>query len=152
MNRLKTFAKYAIWIILFWIFSDFFINMAIMTTYKSIDRIGIEPSGVTVSQMQATAVNGRAKILITDSSLSGKYIKLNLYSDIENILGTQYIEIGNIAPGETKEIDTYFKIAQVKKYDISIEDTAGESTEGFMDTAMSAITLFISAIQLLFVL
>ena len=57
-----------------------------------------------------------------------------------------------ITPGETKEIDTYFKIAQVKKYDISIEDTAGESTEGFMDTAMSAITLFISAIQLLFVL
>ena len=152
MNRVKTFAKYAIWIILFWIFSDFLINMAIMTTYKSIDRIGIEPSGVTVSQMQATAVNGRAKILITDSSLSGKYIKLNLYSDIENNLGTQYIEIGNIAPGETKEIDTYFKIAQVKKYDISIEDTAGESTEGFMDTSMSAITLFISAIQLLFVL
>lgn len=152
MNRLKTFAKYAIWIILFWIFSDFFINMAIMTTYKSIDLVGDKPNGIIISQMQATSVNGRAKILVNDSSLSGKYIKLDLYSDIDNHLGTQYIEIGNVAPGETKEIDTYFKISQVKKYGVSIQDTAGESTEGFMDTAMSAITIFISAINLLFVL
>ena len=152
MNRLKTFAKYAIWIILFWIFSDFFINMAIMTTYKSIDLVGDKPNGIIISQMQATSVNGRAKILVNDSGLSGKYIKLDLYSDIDNHLGTQYIEIGNVAPGETKEIDTYFKISQVKKYGVSIQDTAGESTEGFMDTAMSAITIFISAINLLFVL
>ena len=152
MNRLKTFAKYAIWIILFWIFSDFFINMAIMTTYKSIDLVGDKTNGIIISQMQATSVNGRAKILVNDSSLSGKYIKLDLYSDIDNHLGTQYIEIGNVAPGETKEIDTYFKISQVKKYGVSIQDTAGESTEGFMDTAMSAITIFISAINLLFVL
>ena len=126
--------------------------MAIMTTYKSIDLVGDKPNGIIISQMQATSVNGRAKILVNDSSLSGKYIKLDLYSDIDNHLGTQYIEIGNVAPGETKEIDTYFKISQVKKYGVSIQDTAGESTEGFMDTAMSAITIFISAINLLFVL
>ena len=138
-------------IILFGYFR-FFLNMAIMTTYKSIDLVGDKPNGITISQMQATSVNGRAKILVNDSGLSGKYIKLDLYSDIDNHLGTQYIEIGNVAPGETKEIDTYFKISQVKKYGVSIQDTAGESTEGFMDTAMSAITIFISAINLLFVL
>ena len=102
--------------------------------------------------MEATAVNGRIKLIVDNTQLSGKYVKINLYSDLENLLGTQYLSIGNISEGEQKEISTYFKIPEVKKYEIIIEDTEGKSTEGFMDTAMSTITMIISAIQLLFVL
>ena len=152
MNRVKTFAKYALWIILFWIFSDILINIAINTTYKNINRIGEIPNGIQVIEMEATAVNGRIKLIVNNTQLSGKYVKINLYSDLENLLGTQYISIGNISEGEQKEISTYFKIPEVKKYEIIIEDTEGKSTEGFMDTAMSTITMIISAIQLLFVL
>ena len=152
MNRVKTFAKYALWIILFWIFSDILINVAINTTYKNINRIGEIPNGIQVIEMEATAVNGRIKLIVNNTQLSGKYVKINLYSDLENLLGTQYLSIGNISEGEQKEISTYFKIQEVKKYEIIIEDTEGKSTEGFMDTAMSTITMIISAIQLLFVL
>lgn len=152
MNRVKTFAKYALWIILFWIFSDILINIAINTTYKNINRIGEIPNGIQVIEMEATAVNGRIKLIVNNTQLSGKYVKINLYSDLENLLGTQYLSIGNISEGEQKEISTYFKIPEVKKYEIIIEDTEGKSTEGFMDTAMSTITMIISAIQLLFVL
>lgn len=152
MNRVKTFAKYALWIILFWIFSDILINVAINTTYKNINRIGEIPNGIQVIEMEATAVNGRIKLIVNNTQLSGKYVKINLYSDLENLLGTQYLSIGNISEGEQKEISTYFKIPEVKKYEIIIEDTEGKSTEGFMDTAMSTITMIISAIQLLFVL
>lgn len=152
MNRVKTFAKYALWIILFWIFSDILINVAINTTYKNINRIGEIPNGIQVIEMEATAVNGRIKFIVNNTQLSGKYVKINLYSDLENLLGTQYLSIGNISEGEQKEISTYFKIPEVKKYEIIIEDTEGKSTEGFMDTAMSTITMIISAIQLLFVL
>lgn len=152
MNRVKTFAKYALWIILFWIFSDILINVAINTTYKNINRIGEIPNGIQVIEMEATAVNGRIKLIVDNTQLSGKYVKINLYSDLENLLGTQYLSIGNISEGEQKEISTYFKIPEVKKYEIIIEDTEGKSTEGFMDTAMSTITMIISAIQLLFVL
>lgn len=152
MNRVKTFAKYALWIILFWIFSDILINVAINTTYKNINRIGEIPNGIQVIEMEATAVNGRIKLIVNNTQLSGKYVKINLYSDLENLLGTQYLSIGNISEGEQKEISTYFKIPEVKKYEITIEDVEGKSTEGFMDTAMSTITMIISAIQLLFVL
>lgn len=152
MNRVKTFAKYALWIILFWIFSDILINIAINTTYKNINRIGEIPNGIQVIEMEATAVNGRIKLIVNNTQLSGKYVKINLYSDLENLLGTQYLSIGNISEGEQKEISTYFKIPEVKKYEITIEDVEGKSTEGFMDTAMSTITMIISAIQLLFVL
>lgn len=152
MNRVKTFAKYAIWIILFWIFSDILINIAINTTYKNINRIGEIPNGIQVIEMEATAVNGRIKLIVNNTQLSGKYVKINLYSDLENLLGTQYLSIGDISEGQQKEISTYFKIPEVKKYEITIEDVEGKSTEGFMDTAMSTITMIISAIQLLFVL
>ena len=152
MNRVKTFAKYALWIILFWIFSDILINIAINTTYKNINRIGEIPNGIQVIEMEATAVNGRIKLIVNNTQLSGKYVKINLYSDLENLLGTQYLSIGDISEGQQKEISTYFKIPEVKKYEITIEDVEGKSTEGFMDTAMSTITMIISAIQLLFVL
>ena len=58
---------------------------------------------------------------------------------------------GEIKENQTKEIDTYFKIADVKKYKISVTDEKGESTEGFMDTAMSAITILLTVIKVIIV-
>ena len=151
MDRLKTFAKYAIWIILFWIFSDILIYVGLNTTYKDMQNIGTIPAGIQVSQIQSTKVNGRIKLSIENEELSGKYIKIDLYSDMGNVLGTQYIEIGNISKDETKNIETYFKISDIKAYEISIVDEMGETTEGFMDTAMSAMTIFVFVVKLLFV-
>lgn len=151
MDRLKTFAKYAIWIILFWIFSDILIYVGLNTTYKDMQNIGTIPTGIQVSQIQSTKVNGRIKLSIENEELSGKYIKIDLYSDMGNVLGTQYIEIGNISKDETKNIETYFKISDIKAYEISIVDEMGETTEGFMDTAMSAMTIFVFVVKLLFV-
>ena len=151
MDRLKTFAKYAIWIILFWIFSDILIYVGLNTTYKDMQNIGTIPTGIQVSQIQSTKVNGRIKLSIENEELSGKYIKIDLYSDMGNVLGTQYIEIGNISKDETKNIETYFKISDIKSYEISIVDEMGETTEGFMDTAMSAMTIFVFVVKLLFV-
>lgn len=151
MSRVKTFAKYALWIILFWIFSDILIYVGINTTYKDMENIGATPTGVQVLQMQSTKVNGRIKLAVENENLSGKYIKIDLYSGAGNILGTQYIEIGNIRGDETKNIETYFKISDIKSYEISIVDEMGETTEGFMDTAMSAMTVFVFVIKLLFV-
>lgn len=147
MDRMKTFAKYVIWIILFWIFSDILINIGINSTYKDIKANAQIPNGIQVEQVQATAVNGRIKIKV-DSSLSGKYIKLNLYSKNDNILGTQYIEIGKIEENQLKDIETYFKISEVNSYNIEITDEMGKSTEGFMDTALSTLTILVMAIKL----
>lgn len=151
MSRVKTFAKYALLIIIFWIFSDILIYVGINTTYKDMQNIGVLPTGVQVLQMQSTKVNGRIKLTVDNENLSGKYIKIDLYSDMGNILGTQYIEIGNIRENETKSIETYFKISDIKSYEISIVDEMGETSEGFMDTAMTAMTVFVFVIKLLFV-
>ena len=152
MNTVKTFIKYIIWIILFWILSDFLINVGIKTTYKEIQKVGQIPSGIQVKEMKSTAVNGKINLLINSTNLSGKFIKVDLYSSKDNLLGTQYLEIGEIKENQTKEIDTYFKIADVRKYEISVTDEKGESSEGFMDTAMSTITILLSTIRLLLIL
>lgn len=150
MGTMKTFVKYAIWIILFWIFSDILIYAGINSTYKDIESKGEIPDGIEVVQVQATTVNGRIK-LKANNSLSGKFLKVDLYSLRDNILGTQYIEIGNVSENQTKEIETYFKISEVKSYQISVVDEPGESTVGFMDTAMTALSVLVLTLKVLFI-
>ena len=149
MDTVKTFVKYIIWIILFWILSDFLINVGLKTTYKEMQKIGQIPSGIQVKEIKSTAVNGKINLIVNSTSLSGKFIKVDLYSSKDNLLGTQYLDIGEIKENESKNINTYFKISDVKKYKISITDEKGESSEGFMDTAMSTITIILSSIRLL---
>lgn len=149
MDRIKTFTKYAIWIILFWIFSDILINVGINTTYKDVQAKEAIPQGIEIQQMQATKVNGRMRIAVRDQSLSGKYLKISLYSDIGNELGVEYLEIGDLKENEIKSIEKYFKIVDVKSYEVSVVDEKGESSEGFMDTAMSAITIIMTVLKIL---
>lgn len=149
MDRLKTFAKYAIWLILFWLFSDILIHVGLNTTYKNMSQKGTTPQGIEIVQMQSTAVNGRIKLNIKNTDFNGKYLKINLYSSYDNLLGTQYLEIGNVTESTSKTLETYFKIPEVKSYDISVVDEKGESSEGFMDTALSAMTILIATIKLL---
>lgn len=151
MSRMKTFAKYAICLILFWILSDILIYLGINSTYKDIDRRGEIPTGIEVVEMQVTTVNGRTKIKINDENLSDKFVKIDLYSSTGVNLGTQYLEIGKVRENEIKEIETYFKISEVKSYEITVVEEMGQSTEGFMDTALSALTVLGILIKILFV-
>ena len=151
MDTVKTFVKYIIWIILFWIISDFLINVGLNTTYKEMQKIGQIPSGIQVKEIKSTAVNGKINLIVNSTNFSGKFIKVDLYSSKDNLLGTQYLDIGEIKENQTKEIDTYFKISDVKKYEISVTDEKGESSEGFMDTAMSTLTILLTAIKIMIV-
>lgn len=151
MARIKQFAKYLIWIILFWIFSDILIYFGINSTYKNMSRRGNLPQGIEIVQMQSTKVNGRIKLNINDENLSGKYLKIDLYSDYGNLMGTQYLEIGTVKNDSPKTIETYFKISDIKSYEIFVVDEKGESSEGFMDTALSAMTILVILIKIAFI-
>ena len=149
MSRMKTLAGYALWILLFWILSDILIYFGINSTYKDIEQREETPAGIEIIQVQATTVNGRIKIKATDSRLSGKFLKVDLYSSTGVNLGTQYIELGNLK--QDKEIETYFKISEVKSYEITVVDQMGETTEGFMDTALSTLSVLVVLIKVLFI-
>ena len=143
MSTVKKFAKYVIWIILFWILSDILIYYGLNSTYKDIENKGDNISNVTVSEAEATKVNGRiiGKITNTEeSNLNGKYLKINLYAESGNLLATEYVEVGNLRANEVKSFESYFKMQDVKSYDINIVDEKEENSDGvFMTEDMTKI-------------
>ena len=125
MDRVKTLFKYAIWVILFWILSDVLIYFGINSTYKDIVSKNEISNQITINNAEATTVNGRILGTVTnneENDISEKYLKVDLYSDIGNLVGTNFLEIGNLGTIETKSFATYFKIQNVKSYEINIVD------------------------------
>ncbi len=144
MDRIKTFAKYAIWLILFWLLSDALIYYGINSTYKDIKMKSEMPNQISIENAEATKVNGRIKGNVYNSEendLSGKYLKIDLYAESGNLLGTNYLDIGNLRANENKSFETYFKVQDVKSFDISVADEkVEETTEGiFMKEDMKEI-------------
>ena len=143
MSTLKTFAKYAIWLILFWVLSDILIYYGINSTYKAISNKGENPKQVTINSAEATKVNGRIIGKVSndeENDLSGKFLKIDLYAENGNLLATEYEEIGNLRSNEVKSFETYFKMQDVKSYEITVVDQKEESSEGvFMTEDMTQI-------------
>lgn len=128
MNRMKTFLKYALWVIGFFILSEFLINVGLNSTYKDIERRDAN-SQVSIYQAQATLVNGRIKGIVTNSEpeeLNGKYICIDFYSKRDVFLGRKYIQVENLGENESKPFEAYFKLKDVASYEVSIVDNKEE--------------------------
>lgn len=119
---MKTLFKYAIWLILFFFFSNFIINVGLNSSYRDISRKDSIPQ-VEMTQAQATLVNGRMKGIIKNSSddyLTGKFVRIDFYSKRDNLLGTKYIPIETTEVNTTQNFSIYFELEDVKSYDVSI--------------------------------
>lgn len=131
MERMKTLFKYALWVVLFIIFSEFLINVGLNSTYKKIERKdNIEQ--VNIYQAEATKVNGRIRGIMTNSEsedLSGKYIRIQLFSVRDVFLGEKYIEIHQLEENETQNFELLFKAQDVNYYTVDIVDENPETEE-----------------------
>lgn len=138
MDRMKTFLKYAMWIILFFIFSEIMININLEATYKDIGRKdNIEQ--VTVYQADATKINGRIKGTIDnqDNTIQNKYLRIDLYSERDNFLGSKYIDVSNMREDETRNFEVYFKVQDVEYYEMKFTD---EKEEGELPEMLKDLT------------
>lgn len=139
MDRMKTFLKYALWIILFYIFSNLMMYLYVETTYQNIGRKD-NLSQITVYQAQATKINGRIKGKIYNdekNKITNTYLKIDLYSERDNYLGCKYIDVSNMRDNETREFEMYFKIQDVDYYEISFTD---EKEEGELPEMLQDLT------------
>lgn len=128
MDRMKTFFKYALWIILFYIFSNLMIYLNLETTYQNIGRKD-NLSQVTVYQAQATKINGRIKGTVYNNSenkIKNNYLRIDLYSERDNYLGSKYIDVSNMRDNETRKFEIYFKVQDVDYYEMKYTDEKGE--------------------------
>lgn len=116
MDRLKTFLKYVLWIVIFAILSELLISASLKSSYVDITRKD-STSQVEISQAQATLVNGKIKGTINDDrkdNLTGKYVKIALYSKRGNEVGKRYIPIQTTDVNRTQDFSLYFEKEDVK--------------------------------------
>ena len=139
MDRMKTLLKYAIWLILFFIFSNIMINFTLETTYQDIGRKD-NLEQVSVYQAQATKVNGRIKGTIynnAENKIMNKYLRIDLYSERDVFLGSKYIDVSSMRDDETRNFEVYFKIQDVDYYEMRFTD---EKIEGELPEMLQDLT------------
>ena len=125
MSRLKSFLKYILWGVLFFVFSNFLISVGLNSTYKPLERKD-NISEITIYQSEATSINGRIRGLITNSdtnNLSEKYLEFDFYSSRNILLGKKFIQVNQLKNNDTQNIELFFKLNGVKYYNISVLDT-----------------------------
>lgn len=124
MDRMKTFLIYAICIVLFFILSEFLINVSLNASYKDMTRRdNIEQ--VQITEAQSTLVNGKVKGTIKNSEqdyLTGKYVRVDFYSKRDNMVGTKYITIETTENMTSQDFSFYFELQDVTSYEVSIVD------------------------------
>lgn len=139
MDRMKTLLKYALWVILFYIFSNLMIYLNIETTYQNIGRKD-NLEQITVYQAQATKINGRIKGTIynnTENKITNNYLRIDLYSERDNLLGSKYIDVSNMRDDETRNFEIYFKVQDVDYYEMKFTD---EKEEGELPEMLQDLT------------
>ena len=123
MDRLKTFRKYIIWIIIFYIFTVAIRYIGFNSTYKNIELKNDISEQIKIDIAQATKVNGRIFGEVTsteENDLNGQYIKIEIYNLREELIGVKYLKIEGTNQNEPKKFVTYFTAENIGYYSIEI--------------------------------
>ncbi len=129
MSTMKNFFIIAICLILFFLFSNFLINVGLNASYKDITRRDYEESRVEVSKAQSTLVNGKVRgtiINTKDDYLTGKFVRFDFYSKNNQNMGTKYIQINTTENITTQDFNFYFELQNITSYSVSIVDKKEE--------------------------
>ncbi len=126
MERMKTFFKYLLLIVGFFIVSQVLIYLCITTAYKYINFESTSEQYVITGEAKAKNVDGFVKCTVMNpynEVLKGKYIKIDYYTKRETLLGTDYIEIGEIGTNDKKEFEISFEYDHVESVKANIVDS-----------------------------
>lgn len=119
----KKFFIYAVSVVLFFIFSQLVIYVALNSTYKNIN-VEVKASLITEASVKTNSNSGIATIKMlnnTENDIEDQYIKIDCYSKHNVLMGTKYIETGKILTNEEKEFKIKFNYDKVEKVVVNIE-------------------------------
>lgn len=119
--------RWLIWFILLFAFVTIGSILAVKSMYHDITSYEIlsENPIVTISEAKATNVNGYIKGEIRNESeedVSNKYLCFMLCNENNEVIGTEYIEIGNLISGQTKTYELQFKRDNIDRFYITVTD------------------------------
>ena len=155
MSRLKTFLIYLLIFVGFFIFSDILISISLNASYNTIDRKD-NLEQVVVNQAEATKVNLRVKGTITnmvENPITLKYVRIDFYSERDNIVGTRYIDVSNLNENESMDFESYRRSHYVASYEVSFtNDKTTEEVDLLPADLTRSEILIISAFTLLMII
>lgn len=128
MDRMKTFFKYLLLLVICYFGSNTLIYAAINNTYEDIANyqyINSSSLEVTVDEAKSTSLNGYIKGTIKNSSgskIKEQYIKIDFYSARKVNMGTKYVKVENLKAKETINFDLEFKFSNVSYCTITTVD------------------------------
>lgn len=124
MSRMKTFGKYLILFLAFYIFVNFMSYELVKSTYVDIEY-NIQPNDleIIIEEAKAARESGKIKGKVknnTAETLQNKYIKIDFVSESGNIITSKYVDIKGLKAGEEKEINLRFKAENIKSLNINV--------------------------------
>lgn len=129
---MSTMKKIMIWILILvgvFALSNFLIYVGLNSTYKNIERKDSN-SQIVVYQADANYVNVRVRGIIKNTEeIQDKYLKIELYTKRDVLVGKRYIEIENSGNNETQAFELLFKANDVAYYRIETVNEKEEGTE-----------------------
>ena len=118
MSTLKRLLKYIIWLVLFFIFSEFLINVGLASSYKPLERKDSFEQ-VVIQDAESTLVNGKIIGTINNpAEIDGKYLRIDIYSERNMLLGTRYIDLEKAT--SSQEFKVFYELEDSTSYEISI--------------------------------
>lgn len=123
--KMSALQKIGVWIFILvamFILSDFLIHVGLNSTYRDIVRKDND-SEIVVYQAEATYANGRIRGFIKEPhEEKGKYIKFELYSKRDVLVGKSYVEISKTELQDTQSFELLFRAKDVAYYKLEIVD------------------------------
>ena len=133
MSTMKKFLKYFLVFIAFFFLSGYASMKIMKSTYKDREfNLDFNSPKLEISEFKSTKMNGYINGKLynnTDSKLTGKYLKADFFNARGNNVGTRYIEIGDLNPGESFDINEKFNIDNVENVKLSFIDQEEKPNE-----------------------
>lgn len=144
MDRMKTLFKYVLAVILLYVFSNILIWGFLKVSYKDIKEytIDVPIAKITIDEAKASGRSGYIKgeiNNITDQPIQNKYIKIDLYSQRDVLLGTRYIKIENMLEYEIYKFEVNFDVDNVHKFEMTVKDYMEQEEFNLTDLIINSV-------------
>ena len=126
MDKLKTFAKYALMAVGIYVLTNIFVFIGFNLNYKDIESNNNFPEQISIEKAEATSTTGRIYGYVTnlkENNVNGKYIKVEIYNSENEKDEVQYLKIDDVKYGEKKMFKVFFKTDNAKYCNIDIVDS-----------------------------
>ena len=142
MSRMKTFFIYLLLFVGLYVVSNLLIDAYIKTSYYKIETydIDVKEANITIMTAKASKDDGHKERKIvnnTNEKITNRYMKVELFSNNNINLGTEYAQIDELNPGDLKNFKINFTCDNVTSFKITFiseEQKNAEKTDNNEDS------------------